>query len=98
MDLITLEEYKEYKKLSQNPENDDTLSIIISSVSSLIKVYCGKTFIDHYNTPLTEVFSIKPGVNKLILQETPVILVSAVDSGGNSILSDTTIDLSLIHI
>lgn len=93
-DLITLEEYKTYKKLG-NPEKDDILQAIISSVSNLIKVYCGRSFIDYYDTPKTQKFSIKKGVNALILQETPLVSVSAVDSEGVSILGDVTVDSEL---
>jgi len=43
-DLITLEEYKSYKQIG-NPEKDYLYTMLISSVSSLIKSYCGQTFI-----------------------------------------------------
>ena len=94
MDLITLEEYKTYKNI-KNPEKDDVLSAIISSVSNLIKVYCGRSFIDHFSTPKVQKFTVKKGRNALILDETPVIDITAVDSAGVSILDDVTVDSTL---
>lgn len=91
MDLVTLEEYKAYKQLT-NPSKDEILQGLISSVSNLIKVYCGRTFIDYYDTPRTEVHTITKGVNAVILNETPVRIVSGVTSDGLDITTNITVD------
>lgn len=91
MDLITLEEYKAYKKIG-NPEKDDVLQAIISSVSNLIKVYCGRTFIDHYAIPKEEIQSVTAGRTALILEEIPLGVVSGVNNAGTDITSEIKID------
>lgn len=98
MDLITLEEYKAYKKIG-NPEKDGIYSVLISAVSDLIKTHCGKTFVDHYATPRTEIFSVNKGVNALLVDETPIRLLSGVTSQGEDITSYVTIDadLGIVH-
>ena len=93
MDLITLAEYKNYKSLS-NPENDSVLQTIISSVSNLIKTYCGRTFIDFYSNTKTEYVTVKPGVSAILLQEVPIREIINVVSDGLSIVDDVTIDKS----
>jgi hypothetical protein len=94
MDLITLQEYKNYKKIN-NPEKDAVLSTVITSVSNLIKVYCGKTFIDHYDTPITEVRTIKDGMDAVVLSEYPLRVVSAVTAKGVDITPDITVDADM---
>ena len=94
MDLITLEEYKAYKKIG-NPEKDDVLQAIISSVSNLIKVYCGRTFIDYYSTPKTEIQTVKPGRTAIILEEIPLGVISAVNNAGTDITANITIDTQM---
>ena len=90
-DLITLEEYKAYKQIG-NPEKDSVYSVLISSVSSLIKSYCGQTFIDYWDTPITEVFTVKKGMNAVILNESPIRLLSGVNSEGVDITPLTYVD------
>ena len=76
--LITLEDYKVYKKLTKT-ENDEELSRIISSVSSLVKTYCGHSFIDYYTTPKVETFNIKQSQHAILLNEWPVKTVSQIE-------------------
>ena len=93
-DLITLAEYKEYKQVN-NPEKDALYSQLITSVSNLIKTYCGKTFIDHYIEPLEEIHTVKKGMSAIILQETPVKVVSAVTWNLEDITPYISIDTEL---
>lgn len=51
-DLITMAEYKAYAKISSSAE-DDKLNLLIPSVSTLVKNYCGRTFIDNASTETT---------------------------------------------
>ena len=76
--LITLEDYKLYKKITKT-DSDEELNAIIASVSNLIKTYCGHSFIDYFTTPKTEVFNIKQSQHALLLNEWPVKTVSLVE-------------------
>jgi hypothetical protein len=76
--LITLEDYKLYKKLTKT-DSDEELTAIIASVSNLVKTYCGHSFIDYYTTPRVETFNIKPSQHAILLNEWPVKTVSLVE-------------------
>ena len=93
MNLITLEEYKSYRDIEHNNPKKDTLhSILISSVSKLIKEHCNKTFIDHYTTPKTEIVTTQPGMDAIVLSEIPLRLVSGATLGSLDITSDILVD------
>jgi len=51
-DLITIAEYKAYAKIQSSAE-DDKLTLLIPSVSTLVKNYCGRTFVDNASTVTT---------------------------------------------
>jgi len=51
-DLITIAEYKAYAKIQSSAE-DDKLTLLIPSVSALVKNYCGRTFVDYASTATT---------------------------------------------
>jgi hypothetical protein len=76
--LITLEDYKLYKKLTKT-ESDQELSGIIASVSNLVKTYCGHSFIDYYTTPRVQLFNIKKSQDAVLLNEWPVKEVEKVE-------------------
>lgn len=105
--LITLEDYKIYKKLTKT-DSDEELAVIISSVSNLIKTYCGHSFIDYYTTPKVEIFNIKASQHAILLNEWPVKTVSQVEyreqyDEAYQVLNsaeyyvDTSIDTLFIH-
>jgi len=77
--LITLEDYKLYKKLTKT-DSDEELGAIIASVSNLIKTYCGHSFIDHFTTPKVEIFNIKQSQHAILLNEWPVKTVTQVEA------------------
>jgi len=77
--LITLEDYKLYKKLTKT-DSDEELGAIIASVSNLIKTYCGHSFIDHFTTPKVEIFNIKQSQHAILLNEWPVKAVTQVEA------------------
>lgn len=93
-DLITLEEYKTYKKIN-NPERDAITQSVIKAVSDLIKAYCGRTFIDYYDTPKTEFFNISEGMNTVLLTETPIVNNIAVSSNNVDISGAISVDREL---
>lgn len=76
--LITLSDYKSYKKITKT-DSDEELNGIIASVSSLIKTYCGHSFIDYYSIPKVEVFNVNESQHALLLNEWPVKNVSSVE-------------------
>lgn len=105
--LITLEDYKLYKKITKT-DSDQELNAIIASVSSLIKTYCGHSFIDYYTSPKVEVFNIQQSQHAILLNEWPVKTVSLVeyrDSYDSSYVTlssteyfvDTSIDTVFLH-
>lgn len=77
--LITLQDYKLYKKLTKT-DNDVELGVIIASVSNLIKTYCGHSFIDYYTTAKVETFNIKQSQHAILLNEWPVKTVTQVET------------------
>jgi|SRR6056300_450999 len=76
--LITLEEYKAFKKIS-NPSEDERLDYLIASVSQLVKTYCGNSIIDYYSTNKEETFSISWETNFIQLTESPLIRISSIE-------------------
>lgn len=77
--LVSLDEYKNYKKLTKT-ENDDQLEAIITSVSEMVKSYCGHSFIDHYSVNKIEHFSVEEFQDNVSLSEWPVRDVISVES------------------
>ncbi len=59
---------------------------MITAASDLIKAYCGKSFIDFYDTPKTETFNIADGMNAVLLTETPIV--------GDVAITSNAVDLS----
>lgn len=78
-DLVTLEDYKIYKKLTKT-ENDEGLNVIIKSVSNMVKTYCGHSFIDYFTANKVEVFNIAEYQHAILLNEWPVKEVVSVES------------------
>lgn len=91
MSLITLEEYKDYKKTT-NDRDDDRWTVIIDSVNELIKAYCNRTFIDHYN--VAQQVTIRPaeGVTTLILDEIPIKEIETITENGVDISADVLVN------
>lgn len=75
--LISVEDYKLYKKLTKT-DADESLVYIVSSVSSLIKTYCGHSFIDFYTTAKVETFNVNQSQHAIILNEWPLKAITSV--------------------
>ena len=71
-DLVTLQQYKDFAGL-QSLKNDARINIVIDQVSQLVKSYCGTTIIDYASTNKTEYFNIGQGVDRVILEESPLL-------------------------
>ena len=67
-DLVTLEEYKISENI-QSLKEDARITSLITSVSQLVKTYCGNSILSATHT---EEFSINWGTNLVQLTESPV--------------------------
>lgn len=74
--LATLDEFKIYAGI-KNPENDDRIESILASVSSLIKTYCGRTFVDAAEDSVEEYF---PSEEFLYPRDIPILQVDLVEA------------------
>ena len=74
MDLITLEEYKDFHGLSANPKEDTKISMLISMVSALIQTYIGikNTEGGSAGQEVTEVISLDYDTNIIYLDNYPI--------------------------
>ena len=80
-DLITLAEYKEAEGL-QSAKDDLQINSLITSVSQLVKTYCGNSIIDFYSTNKTETFNIDYETYAVQLTESPVVSIVSVEMRG----------------
>ena len=71
-DLITRDEYKSLKNLSQSVKEDGRIDALIDSVSPLVKTYCGNSIVDYYSSNKTETFNINWNTHIVQLTESPV--------------------------
>ena len=76
--LITLDEYKTSERI-ESTKDDSRLNTIITSVSALVKTYCGSTIIDHYSTNKVETLNIDWGTHVVQLTESPVQTIVSVE-------------------
>ena len=70
-DLITRDEYKSLKNLSQSVKEDSRIDALIDSVSPLVKTYCGNSIVDYYSSNKTETFNINWDTYVVQLTESP---------------------------
>ena len=76
--LVTLQQYKDFAGL-QGVQNDARINVIISSISQLVKSYCGTSFVDYYSSAKTEYFDIlDPLTDRVMLDESPLVAVTSV--------------------
>ena len=76
IDLVTLAEYKAYVGITST-EQDTAMSNLITGVSDLVKTLCFRSFVDHIDDPIVEVFN--GGMPTYVLQEGPVIAVKGLE-------------------
>lgn len=74
-DLVTLQEYKNYAGIT-NPNQDAQILSIIPKVSSFVKTYCNRAFLEYVSDPKTEVFA---GGYRYLLQEFPVLQILSLE-------------------
>ena len=88
LNLTSKADYKAYAGIKSTNE-DAAIDFIIPKVSDLVKNYCGRTFVDHWETPKTEIFN--GGVKRFILAETPLVNITSVQ--GSTDYGQTWTDL-----
>lgn len=77
-DLITLDDYKLFKGKSKT-DDDDKITFLITSVSALIKAYCGHGIIDNWNTPIEEEIYTPYDTTTIYLNAYPIREIVSVD-------------------
>lgn len=75
----------------QNPKDDYNLSQLISSVSQLVKTYCGNSFVDYFSTNKVETFSIDWNTHLIQLTESPVNSIISIEKRDSVTSSYTTV-------
>jgi len=74
--LVTLAEYKAYAGINSDTQ-DAVINILIPKVSELVKTYCGRTFIDHYDDPITEYSD--GNIQYIYLKESPLVSILSME-------------------
>jgi len=69
--LITLEDYKISEGI-QSTKDDGRIQTLITSVSQLVKTYCGNSITDYFDTDKVETFNISWVSHVIQLTESPV--------------------------
>lgn len=87
-DLITLEEYKEYRGVTST-DKDGKRTLLIRLCSKLVKNYCNRTFVDYVDVDKVEYFDAR--TDKVVLNETPVISVTHVKTSDDGGVTQTTL-------
>ena len=77
-DLITRDEYKALKNLSQSVKDDGRIDALVDSVSQLVKTYCGNNIVDYYSSNKTETFNVNWDTHMVQLTESPVNAIVSV--------------------
>jgi hypothetical protein len=77
--LVTLEDYKTYKKIAKS-DMDNELNFIIDSVNTLVKTFVGHSIVDYYDTPAIETFNIKADQTFIQLNEWPIKEIISLES------------------
>ena len=90
MDLVTLEEYKEYNGIKK-PDEDAKNSLLIDSVSALIKAYLGINNPEGGNS-YTETHTVEYDTDTIFLDRYPVDTITSVSE-----LDRYTVD-STVHV
>jgi hypothetical protein len=90
-DLITRDEYKSLKNLSQSVKEDGRIDALIDSVSPLVKSYCGNSIVDYYSANKTEEFNVNWDTHIVQLTESPVNSIVSVQEREGYSSSYTTL-------
>lgn len=76
IDLISLQEYKTYANILGTTQ-DAQITAMIPRISSFVKQLCRRTFVDYVDDPRVDTY--RGGTTKLIVRETPLLSMQAVE-------------------
>lgn len=88
--LVTLDEYKTSENI-QSVKDDGRIEALISSVSQLVRTYCGNGITTYYTSAKTETLSINWASNIVQLTESPLVGVTSVQEREDLSSSYTTL-------
>ena len=89
-DLISLNDYKELEGITSS-QHDARTEAIITSVSQLVKTYCGNSIIDFYTSDKTEELTVSFNTNQVQLTESPVNNIDSVQERATETASYDTL-------
>ena len=75
--LIDIDTYKTSERI-ESTKDDNRINKLITSVSQLVKTYCGTTIVDHHSSDKVEEFSVSWGTNLVQLTESPFVSITSV--------------------
>ena len=91
MDLVTTNDYKRYKKIEHN-KDDNQLGALVPAISQLVKTYTGNAVIDYAVANKIETFDIYDSLtSELFLTESPLTSVSVIQERDSLADSYTTL-------
>jgi len=93
-DLVDVSDYKTYAGINSSTR-DSAINTLKSQVSTLIKTYCGRSFLDYYSTEKTEYFDIVHGESSIFPTELPIKEVVQLYERNSSKTDKQTVELNL---
>ena len=91
MDLVTTQQYKTYKKIEHN-KDDNQLGALVPAVSQLVKTYTGNAVVDYATINKVETFDIYDSLtSELFLTESPLTSVGLLQERDSLADSYTTL-------
>ena len=91
MDLVTTQQYKTYKKIEHN-KDDNQLGALIPAISQLVKTYTGNAVVDYATINKVETFDIYDSLtSELFLTESPLTRVGLLQERDSLADSYTTL-------
>lgn len=89
--LVTTRDYKLYKQMDHN-KDDAKIDTLVTSVSQMVKTYCGHSIIDYYSATKLEKFDIEDKLtSEVFVTESPLTSVSSVKERSSIADSYTTL-------
>lgn len=88
--LIDIDTYKVSENI-QSTKEDSRIASLITSVSALVKTYCGSSIVDHYSSNKVETFNINWATNLVQLTESPLVSIVSVEERDDYSASYTTV-------
>ena len=91
MDLVTINDYKKYKKIEHN-KDDNQLDALVPAISQLVKTYTGNAVVDYATINKVETFDIYDSLtSELFLTESPLTNVGLIQERSSVADSYTTL-------